>query len=78
MKINYKPCKGFFDLSVKPKELDKKTYAKILNIQNYLIGENRHLDYYLKPYNKYLLQKLQELSASLQQIILSYWVRESK
>ena len=73
MKIDYKPCKGFFDLSEKPKELDKKTYEKILNIQNYLIGENQHLNYYLKPYNKILFQKLQELSASLQQIILRYW-----
>ena len=74
---DYKPCKGFFDLSEKPKELNKKLYAKILDIQSYLIGENKHLDYYLKPYNNLALQQLQELSAKLQQIILHYWRLEA-
>ena len=73
---NYKPCKGFFDLSVKPKELNEKLYNEILDIQSYIIGENKHLDYYLKPYNNLTFQQLQELMAKLQQIILKYWKLE--
>ena len=30
---NYKPHKGFYDLSEKPKTLTKKEYAKVLCIQ---------------------------------------------
>ncbi len=76
---DYKPCKGFFDLSVKPEKLDKRTYKKILDMQAIVIEESKHMDIYLQPDNwhKCRLQNLQELSAKLQQIILHYWRLEN-
>lgn len=75
---NYKPCEGFFNLSVKPNKLNNIAYAKILNMQAIVIEENRRMNIYLQPDNwhKCRLQDLQELSAQLQQIILKYWKLE--
>jgi len=73
---SYKPAQGFFNLSEKPVELDKKTYAKILNMQNILVCEAKNIEYYKQPFNNLRLQELQELSAKLQHIILRYWKLE--
>lgn len=70
---NYKPNSGFFDLSKKPKCLTKKEYAQILLLQNFLAEENKKKDYYLKPYNKHLWDKLSNLAAELQLKIFQYW-----
>jgi len=70
---NYKPHPGFFDLSRKPKCLTEKKYAQILFLQNFIAEENKKKDYYLKPYNKHLWDKLSDLAAELQQIIFRYW-----
>ncbi len=69
---NYTPHKGFFDLGNKPKNLCRKTYAKIIKIQSFLIHQSKHSEY-LKEYCSAQWQKDKELSAQLQQIIFEYW-----
>jgi len=69
----YKPQKGFMDLSIKPQNLSKKLYLKILRIQMFLMEQNKNLDYFKRPYNKIEFSKLKELSANLQNIIMHYW-----
>lgn len=68
----YKPHKGFFDLSMQPKELSNIKYAKILEAQNFLARMSKDKDYLLK-FNPTQWDKLKELSCQLQQIILENW-----
>jgi hypothetical protein len=69
----YKPHNGFFDLSDKPKDLNKRTYAKILKVQTFLMEQNKNIEYLKQPFNRLEFQKLQQLSADLQGIILKHW-----
>ena len=69
---NYKPHKGFFDLSKKPDTLSKTEYAKILDLQNLIASENARRDY-IKEHNPRSWQQLQEYAAQLQQIIFQHW-----
>ena len=70
--VNYKPHKGFYDLSEKPKTLNKIQYAKILGIQNFLAEQNNIVDY-LKKHEPIQYQKDKELSADYQSIIYKHW-----
>jgi hypothetical protein len=69
---NYKPHKGFFDLSEKPKSLSKIEYEKVLDLQNLITHENDRRDY-IKKHNPHSWQQLQEYAAQLQQIIFRHW-----
>lgn len=70
----YKPYKGFFDLSKKPKELCDEEYAKILKTQGFLAIQNTSENIkYLKRFNPIQYVFLRETSAKLQAIILNYW-----
>jgi len=68
----YRPHKGFFDLSIQPKELNKIEYAKVLGLQNYLARSNDKKKYFLEL-DIVGWDKLKELSSNLQGIILEYW-----
>lgn len=71
---NYKPHKGFFDLSLKPKELSDMEYAKILRTQNLLASQNTSENIkYLKAFNPIQYDFLRKISTELQGIILSHW-----
>ena len=70
---NYKPYQGFFDLSVKPKELSKVEYAKILNVQNILAESNEKFKSVDKKLNQFAWDQAREVAAQLQQIIFQYW-----
>ena len=70
----YKPHKGFFDLSSKPKELSNAEYAKILKTQNFLASQNTSENIkYLKKFNPIQYNFLRKISTELQGIILNYW-----
>lgn len=71
---NYKPHKGFFDLSLKPKELSDEEYAKILKIQGFLVTQNTSENIrYLKNFNTIQYDFLRKISTELQGVILSHW-----
>ena len=71
---NYKPHKGFFDLSEQPSTLCDTEYAKLLNLQNILAESNTKENIkYLKEFNKNQFVVLQKLSASVQQIVFKHW-----
>ena len=69
---NYRIHKGFYDLSEKPKTLNKIEYAKVLGIQNFLAEQNNIIDY-LKKYEPIQYQKDKELSAGYQRIVHEHW-----
>ena len=69
----YKPQKGFIDLSVKPSNLNKRLYAKILNVQMILMEQQKRIEYLKLPYNKIEFEAVKQMSADLQRIILQYW-----
>lgn len=69
---NYKPHKGFFDLSIKPKDLSKVEYAKILNTQNLLARENKRTDVDWQI-NNHSWEQLKTIATKLQQIIIHHW-----
>ena len=64
--------KGFYDLSERPKALSQKTYLKILAVQEFLIEQNKYLEYWRK-FDPIQYEKLKELAAKLQTIIRQYW-----
>ena len=68
----YKPHKGFFNLSIQPKELSNAEYAKILETQNFLSSMNKDKEYLLE-FNPIQWDELKETSAKLQSIIFDYW-----
>lgn len=71
---NYKPHKGFFDLSEKPSTLTEIEYATVLDLQNFLVKQSTKENIsYLKEFNRNQLVRLQEISASVQQIIFEHW-----
>lgn len=70
----YKPHKGFFDLSLKPKDLNDEEYAKILKTQNFLASQNTSENIkYLKEFNKSQYDFLRKISCDLQGVIFEYW-----
>ena len=69
---NYKPHKGFYDLSEKPKSLTKIGYAKVLAIQNFLVEQNKNIKY-LRKFEPIQYGKDKEISANLQCIIRIHW-----
>ena len=69
---NYRPSKGFFDLSEKPEGLSQIEYAKILEAQNFLVEQNKNSKY-LREFEPIQWDKLREFSASLQQVIFRHW-----
>lgn len=72
MIANYKPHKGFYNLSEKPKILSRIEYAKVLGMQNFLAEQSNIIDY-LKKYEPVQYQKDKELSADYQSIIHKHW-----
>ena len=69
---SYKPKKGFYDLSIKPKTLNKREYAKILKNQMFLHYVEENKDYYISnDENSWKIAK--EISAMLQHIIFEHW-----
>ena len=68
----YKPHKGYLNLSVKPEKISNIEYAKILDSQNLLIRMEKEKEY-LKEFNPTQWFEIQEISAKLQRIILYYW-----
>jgi len=69
---NYKPHKGFYDLSEKPETLTKTEYAKLLNIQNFLAEQNKNIEY-LRKFEPIQYKKDKELSVEYQGIVREYW-----
>jgi len=69
---NYKPHKGFYDLSEKPKTLTKIEYAKVLNTQN-IIAEQVKNEEYLMKFTPIQYQDWKEISAIYQAIVYQYW-----
>ena len=45
---NYKPYKGFYDLSKKPNTLTKMEYAKVLKIQEFLAEQEKDKKYVIQ------------------------------
>ena len=69
---DYKPNKGFIDLSVKPKKLTKVEYAKVLNTQNILAEQVKNEEYLMK-FTPIQYQDWKEISALYQTIVYQYW-----
>ena len=70
----YRPHKGFYDLSKKPERLSDEEYAHIIKTQNFIASQNSSDNIaYLKKYNKSQYDFLRQISAELQGIILNYW-----
>jgi len=69
---NYKPHKGFYDLSERSKSLTKIEYAKVLRIQEYIASQVKNVNY-LKKHIPMQYQKLVELTANYQFIIWEHW-----
>lgn len=69
---NYRPHKGFYDLSEKPKTLTKLEYAKVLKIQEFLVEQNNNIEY-LKEFEPRQYEDIKELSGNYQGIIRKHW-----
>ena len=69
---NYKPHQGFYDLSEKPKTLNKIEYAKVLNTQNILAEAEKNKEYLMKM-TPIQWQEGKEISALYQAIVYQYW-----
>lgn len=72
---NYRPHKGFYDLSVRPKTLTKVEYAKVLKTQNILAEAEKNKEYLMKM-TPVQWQEAKEISAMYQAIIFKYWGSE--
>jgi len=69
---NYKPHKGFYDLSKKPNSLTKIEYAKVLKIQEFLAGQETDKKYIMKMFPIQWMED-KELSANYQEIVREHW-----
>ena len=69
---NYKPYKGFYDLSEKPKTLTTMEFAKLLKIQAYLAWQENNKEYLIK-FEPIQWQEMKELSADYQGIVRENW-----
>ena len=71
---NYRPRKGFFDLSVKPKTLTLKEYATVIKIQNTLISENEKFkNRAVRVNNRRAWENLKKISGELQAVVFRHW-----
>ena len=71
---NYKPKKGFFNLSKKPDTLTKREYATILDTQNALARANKtYKNEEIRELHKRDFGIAKEMSARLQQLIFEHW-----
>lgn len=76
--MEYTPTDGYFDLSEKPKGINKTMHKKIQNAQMQFIREaKKHRDPRAREANLVNFQKLQHYMAELQFIILQYWPHEN-
>ena len=69
---DYKPNKGFIDLSIKPESLTKIEYAKVLNTQNILAEAEKNKEYLMKM-TPIQWQEAKEISGLYQAIVFKYW-----
>jgi len=69
---NYKPHKGFYDLSERPKTLNKIKYAKVLNTQNILAEAEGNKEHLMKM-TPIQYQEAKEISAIYLAIVWQYW-----
>jgi len=69
---NYKPIKGFYDLSKKPNSLTKMEYAKVLKIQEFLALQEKVKKYVMKMLPVQWMED-KELSANYQQTVREHW-----
>jgi hypothetical protein len=75
--LEYKPVSGYFDLSEKPKGMNKTTHKKVQNAQmNFIREAKKYRDPRVREANWVNFQKLQHYMAELQFIILQYWPHE--
>ena len=71
---NYKPNKGFFNLSKKPDTLTKREYAIILDTQNALARANKtYKNEEIRELHKHDFGVAKELKAKLQQVVFEHW-----
>lgn len=68
----YKPRKGFFDISDCPKGLSKVKHRKMQETQTLLQRTEDRKEYYLK-YDRHSWEVAKEMSAQLQQLIFKYY-----
>ena len=68
----YKPRKGFFDLSERPKKLGKRLHKNMQEIQLWLMYVEENKEYCLK-HDLNSWATAQECSARLQQLIFKYY-----
>ena len=69
---NYKPYKGFYNLSERPKTLTTIEYAKVLKIQEYLAWQEGNKAYLMK-FEPIQWQEMKKLSADYQGIVAKHW-----
>lgn len=70
-KLEYKPRKGFYDLSKKPKTLTKKEHQKLQDTQMILMEVENRKDEYMQ--DKVNWRVVQEMSAKLQRVIFRHY-----
>lgn len=71
----YKPMSGFFDISTRPKTLDKRTFEKLQAAQTELMHMQEKSEYY-KKWHPQQWEKGKELSGQIQQIIFQHWAHD--
>lgn len=71
----YKPSEGFFDLSTRPKTLDKKTFQKLQNIQMWIAHVQQNAEQF-RTQQKGQWEKAKDMSAEIQQIIFQHLAHE--
>ena len=69
---NYKPHKGFYDLSERPVTLTTIEFAKVLKMQEYLSWQESNKAYLIKL-EPIQWQEMKELSANYQGIVAKHW-----
>lgn len=73
----YRPVKGYFDLTEKPSGMKEKIHRKIQEHQMILISEaQKYKDPEVRKANWVAFEKLQHYMAELQWIIVSRWPHE--
>lgn len=75
--MKYVPANGWFDLTQKPKGMSKTVHQKIQDLQMVVrCKAEKFKDPEVKKNNQVTYNQLRELSAKLQQIVLSNWKLE--
>ena len=71
--MKYKPRKGFYNLSEKPKTLSKREHEKVQRLQMGLMNVGERKNTFIRDKENWRVA--QEMSGKLQQIILQHYVR---